>query len=165
MKIERQLTDEERKQFMREAIRLSIENVQSGRGGPFAAIVVKDGKIIARGTNLVTSTNDPTAHAEIAAIREACKALGTFQLDGCEIYTSCEPCPMCLGALYWARPERVFYGNTKQDAAEIDFDDSFIYEEFYKKMSDRSIPMVQLMHTEALAGFEAWKNKLDKIKY
>jgi guanine deaminase len=165
MKSERQLTDEERQQFMREAIRLSMENVQSGRGGPFAAIVVKDGKIIARGTNLVTSTNDPTAHAEIAAIREACKALGTFQLHGCEIYTSCEPCPMCLGALYWARPERVFYGNTKQDAAEIDFDDSFIYEELYKKLSDRSIPMVQLMHTEALAAFNEWKIKEDKVKY
>jgi Cytosine/adenosine deaminases len=165
MKSERQSTNDERQQFMREAIRLSIENVQSGRGGPFAAIVVKDRNIIARGTNLVTTTNDPTAHAEIAAIREACKALGTFQLNGCEIYTSCEPCPMCLGAIYWARPERVFYGNTKQDAAEIDFDDSFIYEELYKKMSDRSIPMVQLMHKEALAAFNEWKIKEDKVKY
>jgi tRNA(Arg) A34 adenosine deaminase TadA len=165
MKSERQSTNEERQQFMREAIRLSIENVQSGRGGPFAAIVVKDRNIIARGTNLVTTTNDPTAHAEIAAIREACKALGTFQLNGCEIYTSCEPCPMCLGAIYWTRPERVFYGNTKQDAAEIDFDDSFIYEELYKKMSDRSIPMVQLMHKEALAAFNEWKIKEDKVKY
>ena len=165
MKSERQSTNEERQQFMREAIRLSIENVQSGRGGPFAAIVVKDRNIIAHGTNLVTTTNDPTAHAEIAAIREACKALGTFQLNGCEIYTSCEPCPMCLGAIYWTRPERVFYGNTKQDAAEIDFDDSFIYEELYKKMSDRSIPMVQLMHKEALAAFNEWKIKEDKVKY
>jgi guanine deaminase len=151
--------------FMREAIRLSIENVQKGRGGPFAAIVVKDGKIIASGTNLVTSTNDPTAHAEIAAIRKACKTLGTFQLDGCEIYSSCEPCPMCLGAIYWARLERVFYGNTKQDAAEIGFDDSFIYEELLKKNSNRRISMEQLLRVEALAGFEAWKKKVDKINY
>jgi guanine deaminase len=157
--------DNRQQKFMREAIRLSIENVQIGRGGPFAAIVVKDDKIIASGTNLVTSTNDPTAHAEIAAIREACKTLGTFQLDGCEIYTSCEPCPMCLGAIYWARLERVFYGNTKQDAAEIDFDDSFIYEELLRKNNSRRIPMEQLLREEALAGFEAWKNKVDKIKY
>ena len=157
--------NDERKQFMREAIRLSLENVQSGRGGPFAAIIVKEGKIIARGTNCVTSTNDPTEHAEIAAIRQACKSLGTFQLDGCEIYSSCEPCPMCLGAIYWARPERVFYGNTKQDAADIDFDDSFIYEEFLKSPEQRNLPMEQLLHEEALAGFKAWKEKTDKIKY
>jgi tRNA(Arg) A34 adenosine deaminase TadA len=150
---------------MREAIRLSIENVQSGRGGPFAAVIVKDGKIIARGTNLVSSANDPTAHAEIAAIREACRILNSYQLDGCEIFTSCEPCPMCLGAIYWARPERIFYGNTKQDAAEINFDDSFIYEELTKKMTDRSIPMVQVLHDEALAAFKAWKEKPDKIEY
>ena len=165
MKKEQHLTDDERKQFMRETIRLSMENVQSGRGGPFAAIVVKDGKIVSRGTNLVTQTNDPTAHAEIAAIREACQALGTFQLEGCEIYTSCEPCPMCLGAIYWARPERVFYGNTKQDAAEIDFDDSFIYTELHKKMSNRSIPMMQMMHKEALAAFSEWKSKENKVQY
>ena len=157
--------NDERTLFMREAIRLSLENVQSGRGGPFAAIVVKDGKIIARGTNRVTSTNDPTEHAEITAIRQACKSLGTFQLVGCEIYSSCEPCPMCLGAIYWARPERVFYGNTKQDAAEIDFDDSFIYEEFFKPPGQRKLPMEQLLHEEALAGFKAWKEKADKIKY
>lgn len=150
---------------MREAIRLSIENVQSGRGGPFAAIVVKDGTIIASGTNLVTNTNDPTAHAEIAAIREACKILRTFQLDGCEIYTSCEPCPMCLGAIYWARPAKVFFGNTKQDAAEIDFDDSFIYEELSKPLIQRKLPMKQLLHVEALTAFNAWKEKPDKIKY
>lgn len=150
---------------MREAIRLSIENVQSGRGGPFAAIVVKDGTIIASGTNLVTNTNDPTAHAEIAAIREACKILRTFQLDGCEIYTSCEPCPMCLGAIYWARPAKVFFGNTKQDAAEIDFDDSFIYEELSKPLIQRKLPMKQLLHEEALTAFNAWKEKPDKIKY
>ena len=114
---------------MREAIRLSIENVESGRGGPFGAVVVKDGVIIARGANEVTSTNDPTAHAEVVAIRNACKALGTYQLEGCEIYTSCEPCPMCLGAIYWARPDKMYYGNTKEDAAAIQFDDHFIYQE------------------------------------
>jgi guanine deaminase len=152
-------------EFMREAIRLSMENVQSGRGGPFAALVVKNGEIIARGTNLVTSTNDPTAHAEIAAIREACKILGSFQLDGCEIFTSCEPCPMCLGAIYWARPERVFYGNTKQDAAKIDFDDSFIYEEIPKSLAQRKLPFHQLLHDEAIVAFTEWKNKTDKVKY
>ena len=115
--------------FMKEAIRLATENVRAGRGGPFAAVVVKDGHIIASGTNSVTSTNDPTAHAEVTAIREACRALGTFQLSGCEIYTSCEPCPMCLGAIYWARPDRVFYAATASDAAAAGFDDSFIYEE------------------------------------
>jgi tRNA(Arg) A34 adenosine deaminase TadA len=154
-----------RQQFMREAIRLSIENVQSGRGGPFAAVIVKDGKIIARGTNLVARANDPTAHAEIMAIREACRVLRSFQLDGCEIYTSCEPCPMCLGAIYWSRPERIFYANTKHDAAEIHFDDSFIYKELAKKMTDRNIPMIQLLHGEALAAFKAWKEKPDKVEY
>jgi tRNA(Arg) A34 adenosine deaminase TadA len=165
MSNDHQTENDERQQFMREAIRLSIENVQSGRGGPFAAVIVKDGKIIARGTNLVSSANDPTAHAEIAAIREACRILNSYQLGGCEIFTSCEPCPMCLGAIYWARPERIFYGNTKQDAAEINFDDSFIYEELTKKMTDRSIPMVQVLHDEALAAFKAWKEKPDKIEY
>ena len=160
-----QTINDERQKFMREVIRLSIENIRSGKGGPFAALVVKDGMIIARGTNIVTSANDPTAHAEVVAIREACKTLGTFQLDGCEIYASCEPCPMCLGAIYWARPERVFYGNTKQDAAEINFDDSLIYEELSKKTGNRSIPMVQILHTEALAAFKVWKEKSDKIEY
>jgi guanine deaminase len=160
-----QTENDERQQFMREAIRLSIENVRSGRGGPFAAVIVKDGKIIARGTNLVSSANDPTAHAEIAAIREACRILNSFQLEGCEIFTSCEPCPMCLGAIYWARPERVFYGNTKKDAAEINFDDSFIYEELTKSITDRSIPMVQVLHEEARAAFKEWKEKPDKIPY
>jgi guanine deaminase len=160
-----QVTNEQRKQFMREVIRLSIENVQSGKGGPFAAIVVKDGTIIARGTNIVTSALDPTAHAEVVAIRNSCKILGTFQLKGCEIYTSCEPCPMCLGAIYWARPERVFYGNTKQDAADINFDDSSIYEELSKKIGDRSIPMVQILQEEAITAFKVWKEKSDKIEY
>jgi guanine deaminase len=158
-------TNNERHQFMREAIRLSIENVRSGKGGPFAAIVVKDGAIISQGTNIVTAANDPTAHAEIVAIREACKTLGTFQLNGCEIYTSCEPCPMCLGAIYWARPAKVFFGNTKEDAAEIDFDDSFIYEELPKKIGDRSIPMEQLLNEEALIAFKTWKEKPDRIEY
>jgi len=160
-----QTINDERQKFMREVIRLSIENIRSGKGGPFAALVVKDGMIIARGTNIVTSANDPTAHAEVVAIREACKTLGTFQLDGCEIYASCEPCPMCLGAIYWARPERVFYGNTKQDAAEINFDDSLIYEELSKKTGNRSIPMVQILHEEALAAFKVWKEKSDKVEY
>ena len=164
-RIEKFTMNNAQQEFMREAIRLSIQNVQSGRGGPFAAIVVKNGRIIARGTNLVTSTNDPTAHAEIAAIREACSVLGSFQLDGCEIFTSCEPCPMCLGAIYWARPDRVFYGNTKQDAADIDFDDSFIYEEIPKPLTQRKLPFHQLLHEEAIAAFTAWKNKTDKIKY
>ena len=115
--------------FMREAIKLSIENVITKRGGPFACVIVKDGKVIATGTNLVTSTNDPTAHAEVVAIRNACKELGSFQLDGCDIYTSCEPCPMCLSAIYWSRADRIFYANTKVDAAKINFDDQFIYEE------------------------------------
>jgi tRNA(Arg) A34 adenosine deaminase TadA len=155
----------EQERMMREAIRLSIENVQTGRGGPFAAIIVKNGAIIARGTNLVTSTNDPTAHAEIAAIREACNYLHSFQLDGCDIYSSCEPCPMCLGAIYWARPERVYFGNTKQDAAEINFDDSFIYEELSKQVANRDIPMTQILREEALAAFKAWKEKPNKIEY
>jgi guanine deaminase len=165
MKTEQQSADNERQQYMREAIRLSIENVQSGKGGPFAAIVVKDGTITERGKNQVTATNDPTAHAEIGAIREACKVLHSFQLDGCEIYTSCEPCPMCLGALYWARPSKVFFGNTKQDAADIGFDDSFIYLELHKAVGARRIPMVQMMHEEALAAFNEWKIKKDKVKY
>jgi guanine deaminase len=159
------MIDNKQNEFMREAIRLSLENVQSGKGGPFAAVVVKDGKILARGTNTVTSTNDPTAHAEMVAIREACKELKSFQLDDCEIYTTCEPCPMCLGAIYWARPVKVFFGNTKQDAAEIGFDDSFIYEELPKPVDRRKIPMIPLLRKEALEAFKEWKRKDDKIKY
>ncbi|KER10878.1 MAG: guanine deaminase [[Candidatus Thermochlorobacteriaceae] bacterium GBChlB] len=151
--------------FMREAIRLSIQNVREGKGGPFAALVVKDGKIIARGTNLVTSTNDPTAHAEIVAIRAACETLGSFQLTGCEIYTTCEPCPMCMGAIYWARPDKVFFANTRVDAAAIGFDDSFLYDELSHDISERQIPMTQLLHSEALAAFNAWDKKPDKVKY
>src|SRR5579863_8505927 len=126
--------------YMQEAIHRAVENVRSGRGGPFGAIVVKDGRVIANGANSVTSTNDPTAHAEVNAIREACRALGTFQLNGCEIYTSCEPCPMCLGAIYWARPDRVFYAATANDAAAAGFDDSFIYDEMKLEAAERKIP-------------------------
>lgn len=150
---------------MREAIRLSIENVKSGKGGPFAAVIVKDGHIIATGTNLVTSSNDPTAHAEVTAIRNACKALGSFQLDGCEIYTSCEPCPMCLGAIYWARPARVYYGNTKANAAAIGFDDGFIYNEIATPLAQRSLPQEQLLADEALEAFRQWEAKDDKMEY
>ncbi len=152
-------------QFMSEAIKLSIENVNQRGGGPFGAVVVKDGKIIARGYNQVTANNDPTAHAEVVAIREACKVLGNFQLDGCEIYTSCEPCPMCLGAIYWARPEKVFYANTKKDAADIHFDDQFIYDEIEKPLHERKLKFTQIMRNEALEGFTAWKNLEGKIEY
>jgi guanine deaminase len=151
--------------FMARAIKLSLENVRSGQGGPFAAVVVKDGKIIAEGTNRVTSTNDPTAHAEIVAIREATKLLGKFELADCEIYTSCEPCPMCLGAIYWARPARVYFASTAGDAAQAGFDDSLIYQEMARPRSDRKIPMVQLMRDEALEAFRAWEKKQDKILY
>jgi guanine deaminase len=151
--------------FMARAIALSIENVRTGRGGPFAAVVVKDGKIIAEGTNRVTSTNDPTAHAEVVAIRDAAKALGNFQLTGCEIYTTCEPCPMCLGAIYWARPAKVYFASTAKDAAQIGFDDSLIYEQLQLPPTQRRIPMIQMMRDEALAAFRAWDEKQDKIPY
>ncbi len=151
--------------FMREAIRLSIENVNYGNGGPFGAVIVKDNKIIARGVNKVTSDNDPTAHAEVVAIRNACKELGTFQLDGCEIYSSCEPCPMCLGAIYWARPDKMYYANTKQDAAEIDFDDDFIYQELALPYGERKLKTIQLLRDEAIEAFKLWKDSNDKIEY
>jgi tRNA(Arg) A34 adenosine deaminase TadA len=151
--------------FMRRAIELSIENVRSGKGGPFAALVVKDGEILATGTNLVTTASDPTAHAEVVAIREACRKLGEFQLAGCEIYTTCEPCPMCLGAIYWARPARVYFANTASDAAAIGFDDSFIYQQLGVATPDRAIPMVQMMREEALAAFQEWERKSDRIRY
>ena len=151
--------------FMSRAIELSIENVRSGKGGPFAAVIVKDGRIVAEGTNCVTSTNDPTAHAEIVAIRAACKALGHFELAGCEIYTSCEPCPMCLGAIYWARPAKLYFANTAEDAAKIGFDDSLIYSEIKQPASKRRIPTIPLMREEALAAFHAWEEKSDKIQY
>ncbi|MBD1397630.1 nucleoside deaminase [Pontibacter sp. JH31] len=155
----------QKEEFMREAIRLSIEKMEAGFGGPFGAVVVRNGEIIARGYNNVLATNDPTAHAEVDAIRKACQALGTYQLTDCELYTSCEPCPMCLGAIYWARPSKVYYANTKADAAHIGFDDQFIYEELEKDMSQRFIPMEQLLREEALAGFRAWEIKMNKTLY
>ena len=150
--------------FMARAVELSIENVGLG-GGPFAAVVVRSGRIIAEGVNSVTTENDPSAHAEIVAIREACRQLGTFELPECEIYSSCEPCPMCLGAIYWARPVSVFFANTAADAAQFGFDDAFIYGEIQRNHADRKIPMIQLMRTEALAAFHAWREKNDKIHY
>ena len=155
----------QKENFMREAIRLSLENMRSGKGGPFGAVIVKDGKIIARGFNKVTSSNDPTAHAEVVAIREACKELGTFQLDDCEIYTSCEPCPMCLGAIYWARPKKMYYANTKVDAANIEFDDKFIYDEIELPLDGRKLECEQLLNDEALVAFKEWQEKQDKIEY
>lgn len=151
--------------FMQEAIRLSIEKMEAGFGGPFGAVVVRDGQIIAKGYNNVLATNDPTAHAEIDAIRKACQALGTFQLTDCELYTSCEPCPMCLGAIYWARPRKVYYANTKDDAAKAGFDDQFIYDEIAKDAPDRLIPMVQMMREEAQEAFRKWEAKEDKKIY
>jgi tRNA(Arg) A34 adenosine deaminase TadA len=146
------------------AIQLSLDNIDSG-GGPFGAVIVKDGEVIATGTNRVVPNSDPTAHAEVMAIRNACAKLGTFQLDGCTIYSSCEPCPMCLSALYWAGVERIVYGNTKEDAKTIDFDDSFIYDEIAKPYALRAIPCQNFMREEALAGFRAWNEKEDKIEY
>jgi guanine deaminase len=151
--------------FMARAIALAIENVTSGRGGPFAAVVVRDGRILAEGTNRVTSTNDPTAHAEMVAIREACRVLGDFQLTGCDLYTTCEPCPMCLGAIYWARPARVLFAGTAQDASDAGFDDSFIYGELRRAAAERKIPMIQMMRKEALEAFAVWKQKPDRRNY
>ncbi|MDX2245671.1 MAG: nucleoside deaminase [Bacteroidia bacterium] len=156
--------NEKQIKFMREAIRLSVESVKNG-GGPFGAIVVKGEEILAWGNNRVTQTFDPTAHAEVVAIREACKQLHSFQLEDCEIYTSCEPCPMCLGAIYWARPSKVFYGNNQTDAALIGFDDSFIYREISISLSERKIPMTQLLPEEAIRAFQLWEIKADKTKY
>jgi guanine deaminase len=154
-----------KEKFMREAIRLSLVKMRGNHGGPFGAVVVRKGKIVGRGWNRVTSINDPTAHAEVSAIREACKKLKTFQLDDCELYTSCEPCPMCLAAIYWARFPKVFYANTRKDAARIAFDDDFIYREVSTPMARRKIPMKQLLRPEALKVFAEWKNKADKIRY
>ena len=150
---------------MARAIQLSIDSVRSGRGGPFGAVVVRDGKIIAEAVNQVTSANDPTAHAEVLAIRQACANLGVFHLENCELYTSCEPCPMCLGAIYWAHLSRIYFANTAADAAEIGFDDSFLYSELKKPHLQRRIPTLQVMREEALAGFRAWAGKADKIPY
>jgi len=150
---------------MERAIRLAMDCVRSGRGGPFGAVIVKDGVIIAEGENRVTASNDPTAHAEILAIRQACAKLGTFELKDCELYTSCEPCPMCFGAIYWARLARIYFASTAQDAAEIGFDDSLIYDELALAHSARQIPTIQMMRDEALAAFRAWAEKPDKIRY
>jgi guanine deaminase len=151
--------------FMEEAIELSRRNVHDGAGGPFAAIVVKDGQVIARGTNRVTSTNDPTAHAEVIAIREACRTLKTFRLVGCELYATCEPCPMCLGAIYWARLDAVYYASTRDDAARIGFDDLWIYQELSLPLSKRKVRMTQMMRDEALVAFHDWEKKADRVQY
>ncbi len=151
--------------FMREAIRMAVEGVRTGQGGPFGAVVVRDGEIIGRGCNQVLATGDPTAHAEVVAIRDACRQTGHFQLDGCVIYTSCEPCPMCLGAIYWSRAERYHYGCTREDAAQIGFDDDFIYREIDLRPGERSIPGLPLLREEALQGFQAWISKTDRISY
>ena len=150
---------------MRRAIELSMRNVHSGKGGPFGAVVVKDGAIVGEGANQVLGTNDPSAHAEVIAIRAACQKLNTFQLTGGEIYTSCEPCPMCRGLIYWARPRKVYYANTAADAAKIGFDDAFIYQELAKETSKRSVQMHQTLREEALAAFDAWEKKPDKVLY
>ena len=152
-------------EFMRMAIELSAHNVKSNQGGPFGAVIVKDGYIVARGANKVVPDNDPTAHAEVTAIRLACKELGTYILSGCEIYTSCEPCPMCLAAIYWARIDKIYYANTKVDAAAIGFDDAFIYQELDKPMDSRKLPIVQLMRDEALQAFKLWSEAEGKTEY
>jgi guanine deaminase len=151
--------------FMTRSIELAIENVRSGRGGPFGAVVVREGEIVAEGANSVTATNDPTAHAEMIAIRRACAALKVFELRDCEIYSSCEPCPMCLGAIYWARPARVYFAATAADASKAGFDDSLIYSEILQPYARRKIPMVQLMRAEATEPFRAWERQPNKIMY
>lgn len=155
----------EKNQFMKRAIQLSQDHMAKNSGGPFGAVVVKDGKIIGEGWNKVTSHNDPTAHAEVEAIRQACKNLSSFDLSGAEIFTSCEPCPMCLSAIYWARLSKIYFANTKKDAAQIQFDDDFIYQEISKAIEARKIPMQQMMHQEALQVFKAWEEKSDKVRY
>ena len=152
------------KEFMKMAIELSIESVNK-KGGPFGCVIVKNNKVIAKGSNKVTSTNDPTAHGEIVAIREACKKLNNFNLNGSELYSTCEPCPMCLSAIYWARISKIYYANTREDAQKIDFDDSFIYSEIKKNIDKRKIPMIQMMRNEAIKAFELWDKKVDKVKY
>ncbi len=151
--------------FMARAIQLSLDNVTSGAGGPFGAVIVKDGAIVAEGANRVTASNDPTAHAEVIAIRAACAKLGAFTLQDCEIYTSCEPCPMCLGAIYWAHIAHIYFGNIAADASAIGFDDSLIYRQFAKPLADRSIPMTPMMREQARAAFRAWQEKPNKILY
>ncbi|MCU1223739.1 MAG: Guanine deaminase [Edaphobacter sp.] len=151
--------------FMERAIALATENVTSGRGGPFGAVIVRDGTIVATGVNRVTATNDPTAHAEVTAIRRACAELGSVSLAGCEIYSSCEPCPMCLAAIYWSRCEAIFYGNTAADAAAAGFDDAFLYEEVKRPLDQRSLPIANLMREKAISSFDAWRNYAGRIDY
>lgn len=158
------MTEQDEK-FMRRAIELAQEGIDRNDGGPFGAVVVRNGEIIGEGCNQVTSTNDPTAHAEVVAIRSACKNLESFQLEGCTIYTSCEPCPMCLGAIYWARPERMFFACTREDAARIAFDDDFIYDEIERPVEERKIKSINFLREEGLKVFENWENKLDKTEY
>ena len=155
---------EDKNKFMLKAIELSIKSAET-TGGPFGCVIVKDNKIISEGSNKVTSTNDPTAHGEIVAIREACLKLNTFNLSGCELYSTCEPCPMCLSAIYWSHIDKIFYANTRDDAKNIDFDDSFIYSEINKKIGDRKIQMIQMLRDEALKAFNIWDEKVDKNKY
>ena len=155
---------EEKNKFMLKAVELSIKSAET-IGGPFGCVIVKENKIISEGSNKVTSTNDPTAHGEIVAIREACLKLNTFNLSGCELYSTCEPCPMCLSAIYWSHIDKIFYANTRDDDKNIDFDDSFIYSEINKKIEDRKIQMIQMHRDEALKAFKIWDEKVDKIKY
>ena len=157
--------DEDDEKFMRRAIELAREGMESNSGGPFGCVIAKDGRIVGEGVNQVTSTNDPTAHAEIVAIRNACKKLASFQLDGCVVYTSCEPCPMCLGAIYWARPEHIYIACNRDDAAAVGFDDAFIYDELNAEFERRTVPIFSLMRNEGLAVFQNWVDKIDKIEY
>jgi len=159
------INQEQHQKFMQMAIDLSVQNVTESIGGPFGAVIVKDGEFIAGSANKVTSTNDPTAHAEVSAIRLACQKLNTFNLSGCVVYTSCEPCPMCLGAIYWSQIETIYYANTKTDAENIGFSDKFIYEELEKPMNERSLPVIQLMRDEALEAFKLWGNSAMRIEY
>jgi len=159
------MLNEYQRLFLERAIELSRLGMNSGQGGPFGCVIVRNNEIIGEGHNMVTSTNDPTAHAEVVAIREACKKLNTYQLEGCEIYTSCEPCPMCLGAIYWARPSAVYYANTRKDAAAIHFDDDFIYEEIQAKIQERKIPFIHLPHVKAREVFEEWQQLVKKKTY
>ena len=155
---------ENNSKFLLRAIELSIKSIEN-QGGPFGSVIVKDGKIISEGFNKVTSTNDPTAHGEIVTIREACKKLNNFNLSGSELYSTCEPCPMCLSAIYWARIDKIYYANTREDARKIDFDDSLIYSELKKNINERKIPMIQIMRSDALKAFNLWDKKTDKVKY
>jgi tRNA(Arg) A34 adenosine deaminase TadA len=165
MRSEKEMSKEQDEQFMREAITLAQEGMKRSDGGPFGCVIVKDGKIIGRGNNRVTSTNDPTAHAEIVAIREACSSIGNFQLAGCTLYTSCEPCPMCLGAIYWARPDRIVFACTREDAAHAGFDDQLIYDELPLPMDQRRIPCTGLLRDEARSVFKQWEQDPDKKLY